>query len=79
MADLTGATGPTLVIVLSTDPARDVAELARAADPRAFEPHPIEARSHAAAVQWAVRRKIATDHAANILSYLVEQGRANGA
>jgi len=43
--------------------ALDVEEMARAADPKAFEDHPIERRSHAAALQWAVRRKIATDHA----------------
>lgn len=41
----------------------NVDEMARAADPEAFEDHPIERRSAAAALQWAVRRKIATDHA----------------
>lgn len=43
--------------------ALDVEEMARAADPKAFEDHPIELRSRPAALQWAVRRKIATDHA----------------
>jgi hypothetical protein len=43
--------------------ALDVEEMARAADPKAFEDHPIERRSQVAALQWAARRKIATDHA----------------
>lgn len=43
--------------------ALDVEEMARAADPKAFEEHPIELRSQVAALQWAVRRKIAADHA----------------
>lgn len=38
-------------------------DLARALDPEAFEDHPIEQRSHVAAVQWAARRKLATDAA----------------
>lgn len=40
--------------------------LARAYDPEAFEDHPIEARSHVAAVQWAARRKLATDAAERV-------------
>lgn len=49
----------------------DVEEMARAADPKAFDDHPIERRSHAAAIQWAARRKIATDHAQAIRAALL--------
>ena len=41
--------------------------LARAYDPDAFKDHPIEQRSHVAAIQWAARRKLATDAAAQAL------------
>lgn len=51
---------------VTLDSALDVEEMARAADPEAFEDHPIESRSHVAAIQWAARRKIATDHAQRI-------------
>ncbi len=45
----------------------DLDELARAADPQAFEEHPIEARSRSlVALQWSVRREIAHDHAKRI-------------
>jgi len=37
--------------------------LARAYDPDAFEPHPAEQRRAFAAIQWAARRKLATDAA----------------
>lgn len=53
----------TEVFTSSLTAALDVEEMARAADPKAFEDHPIELRSRPAALHWAVRRKIATDHA----------------
>lgn len=43
-------------------------QLAHILDPEAFQLHPIEQRSRAAALQWAARRKIAYDHAGRALA-----------
>lgn len=58
-------------LMAPADPWReDVAALARVIDPEAFEDHPIEQRQPLAAIQWAARRKIATDHAERVVAYL---------
>jgi hypothetical protein len=51
--------------------------LARAYDPEAFEDHPIEARSHVAAIQWAGRRHLANEAADRLLAsgWLTEHER----
>lgn len=49
----------------------DLDELARAADPQAFEHHPIEARSAVASLQWSVRRKNAHEHAERIVARIL--------
>jgi len=54
-------------------PALDLNEMARVADPEAFEDHPIERRSAVAALQWAARRKIATDHAQAIRAAILRK------
>jgi len=56
-----------------------VEEMARAADPKAFEDHPIERRSPVAAVQWAARRKIATDHAQAIRAAILGEAPESAA
>jgi hypothetical protein len=45
-------------------------QLARAIDREAFEEHPIELRSEAAAIQWGARRRMARDAAANVLLWI---------
>jgi hypothetical protein len=47
-------------------------QLARAIDREAFNDHPAELRSHAAAIQWAARRKMARDAADKVLQPIVE-------
>lgn len=42
--------------------------LAKIIDPEAFADHPIEQRSHVAALQWAARRHIAREHAERVLA-----------
>jgi hypothetical protein len=42
--------------------------LAKAIDPDAFEHHDSEARRHSAALQWAVRRHIAKEHADRLIA-----------
>lgn len=52
---------------MSTDPTSLIAEIAEIIDPEAFEDHPIEHRSHAAALQWSARRHIAMESASRFL------------
>lgn len=54
----------------------DIDTLARAYDPAAFEHHPIEERSHVAAIQWAARRKLATEAAERALPKIPAPGGA---
>lgn len=49
--------------------------LARAYDPEAFEDHPIEQRSHVAAIQWAARRHLAIEAADRLMPWLAEHDR----
>lgn len=48
-------------------------KFARAYDPEAFEDHPAEARSTIAAIQWAARRKLATDAAERMVPWLAQR------
>ena len=66
------AEDPALMAPAAPPTREDVDALARVIDPEAFEDHPIEQRYPfgAGSIQWAARRKIATDHAERVVAHL---------